>query len=257
MTNFERNESALIEKKIGELIKQPKIGIVDQVYEHNGEEDDSNFEVDLLVDGKTVKEPKCPVLSSGSDTIAVPKKGDKMLAVYTDSANDRPVAFGLSWSNKDRASLGRSGLYKNSFDGAESPSGEGDLHITGYTSYDKTPASNDKRELKAEESVIQISKNPDSNSIEPNNPENPIPAKIEMYDSKKNDQAWISVEMNKVGGEDSDVPWGMKFNIKTGEWRIVGPKGFGISSDGAGNFIWEHKDIVLNEVSGDTGNLSL
>jgi len=39
----------------------------------------------------------------------------------------------------------------------------------------------------------------------------------------------------------------MKFDIKTGEIKIVDPEGYGITSDGFGNFEWEYKTIEFTE----------
>lgn len=256
MTRFERNESALIQKIIDENVKLPVVGIVDQVFEHSASDDDSNWEVNVLINGKTAKLPRIPVHTPGSDIIAPPKVGDKILVTYTGGKSLRPVAFGTGWSNTDRPPLGRAGMYRNRFESGSSPAGSGDLHITGYTSYDETPASNDKRNLNPEETFVQISKHAEGDNMDPSTA-GQLPAKVEMYDSPSNDEAWISVEINKEDGSDSDATWGMKFNIKTGEWKLVGPKGFGITSDGEGNFVWEHKDITFDEISGSTGNLSL
>lgn len=258
MPRFDRNQTSLMEKTISENTSSPKIGIVDQVFEHSASDDDSNWEINVLVDAKTTKHKRVPVHTPGSDVINPPKKGDKILVLYTEGQGSRPVAIGTGWSNKDRPPLGRAGMFRNRFEASDepSPAGVGDLHITGYTKYDKSVASTDKRELKAEETLVQIAKHAEGDNVTPTELNN-LPAKIEMYDSAKNDESWISVEINKENGEDSDATWGMKFNIKTGEWKLVGPKGFGITSDGEGNFVWEHKDITFDEVDGDTGSLSL
>lgn len=256
MTRFDRNQTSLVEKIINENVKQPEIGIVDQVFEHAASDDDSNWEIDALINGKSDTVTRVPVHAPGSETIAPPKVGDKILIVFTDGESLRPVALGNGWSNTDRPPLGRAGMYRNRFESGSSPAGDGDLHITGYTSYDGTPATDDKRNLTPEETFVQISKHVEGDNVDPSTAGD-IPAKIEMYDSPSTDEAWISVEINKEDGADSDATWGMKFNIKTGEWKLVGPSGFGITSDGAGNFVWEHKDITFDEVSGSTGSLSL
>lgn len=256
MPRFDRNQTSLMEKTIRENTSSPKIGIVDQVFEHSATDDDSNWEINVLVDAKTSKLKRVPVHTPGSDVIVPPKKGDKILILFTEGQGSRPVAIGTGFSNKDRPPLGRAGMFRNRFESDTSPAGDGSLHITGYTNYDGEPASTDKRELTPEETFVQITKHAEGENMDPSTAGD-LPAKIEMYDSPKNDTAWISVEINKENGADSDATWGMKFNIKTGEWKLVGPKGFGITSDGEGNFVWEHKDITFDEVSGSTGSLSL
>lgn len=256
MTRFDRTQTALIEKIVRNSTKNSKVGIVDQVFEHSGIDDDSNWEVDVLIDGKTEKLSRVPVHNPGSDIIAPPKNGDKILVTYVEGVTFRPVAFGTGWSNTDRPPVGRAGMYRNRFDSDTSPAGNGDLHLTGYTSYDGDQASTDKRELTPEESFVQITKHAEGENVDPSNPDSPVPAKIEMYDSPSTDEAWITVEINKRDGADSDATWGMKFNIKTGEVKLVDPSGYGFKSDGDGNWTWEYASKTENQVSGG-GSLSL
>lgn len=256
MTEFERRDTTLIDKRIRESTSQPNTGVVSQVYEHSATDDDSNFEVDVVFDNGFSRESRVPVYSSESGKINPPKNGDKVLIIYREGQTENPVAIGTGFSLTDRAPVGLAGMERNEFESGGSPLGDGNLYITGYTSYDGSVASTDKRELNPEETVVQLAKHKNGTNVDPFDSDT-ANAKVEMYDSPKEDKAWISVEINKENGSDSDVTWGMKFNIKTGEWKLVGPSGFGITSDGAGNFVWEHKDITFNEVSGSTGGLSL
>jgi len=257
MPRFDRNQTSLIEKNIRENTKNSKIGIVDQVFEHSAPNDDSNWEIDVLIDGKTTKLNRVPVHTPGSDIITPPRNGDKILIMYTEGDTFNPVAFGTGWSNTDRPPLGRSGMYRNRFTSSpdQSPAGSGDLHITGYTSYDGDVASTDKRDLTVEESLVQITKHEAGDNVTPTDL-NDLPVKVEMFDSADQDKAWVSVEINKVNGNDTDPTWGMKFNIKTGEVKIVDPNGYGFKSDGFGNWTWEYKSKTENQVSG-SGSLSL
>lgn len=59
------------------------------------------------------------------------------------------------------------------------------------------------------------------------------------------------------GDSDSDNKMGAQFDFSTDEFKIADGNQFGIKSDGSGNFTWDHKSINLNEVSGDTGGISL
>lgn len=255
MPRFDRNQSSLIEKLIRENTKSPKIGIVQQVFEHAAPEDDSNFEVNLLLNGGTTELNRVPVLTPSSGTIAPPKNGDKMLVIFADGDSERPISIGTSWSSTDRPPLGRAGIYRNQFESGSSPAGDGNLNITGYTSYDGDVASEDKRELEPEETFVQIAKHTDVENVDPSTAGD-LPAKVEMYDSPKDGEAWISVEINKVGGSDSTATWGMKFNIATGEFKLVDPEGHGITSNGSGKFEWQYKELdFVEKTSG--GDLSI
>lgn len=256
MTKFDRNNKSFIQKEIQEKVKLPRIGVVTQVFEHSSENDDSNWEVEVQFNGGVSQEDRIPFHSPTSESISPPKNGDKVLVIYTDGHTNKPVALSTAWSNKDRPPVGKAGMYRNEFESGLSAAGEGNLYINGYTKYNKSVASYDKRNLNPEETFVQIAKNPSSQNVDPSTKPD-LPAKIEMYDSAKSGDSWISVEINKEGGSDSDATWGMKFNIKTGEWKLVGPKGFGITSDGNGNFVWKHKEIVYDEIAGENGGLSL
>jgi hypothetical protein len=261
MTRFDRTDTSLIESKIRQSTKNPEIGIVDQVFEHKAEDDDSNFEVDLLTEAKTNKIRRVPVLTPGSSAISVPKKGDKMTIFYTEGENFRPIAMGNAYSNTDRPPVGRAGMYKNFFESGDSPAGEGGLNITGYTSFSEDPASIKATDgkvalLDPDEAVVQIAKHRSDRFGDPTQ-EGDVPMKLEVYDSELEDESHIAIGVNKVDGSDSDSTWGIKFDVKTGGWQLVGPTGFGIESDGEGNFTWHHKTIEFNEVSGDTGPLDI
>jgi len=255
MAQFERNQLSLIKKQIEEQVRLPQIGVVTQVFEHAAIDDDSNWEVTVQFDGGVSEEKRIPFHSHATGAITPPKNGDKVLVIYTAGKSRRPIALSVGWSNTDRPPLGQAGMYRNEFESDSSPAGNGNLNITGYTKYDEKVASEDKRNLTPEETFVQISKNERGENIEPS-AAGDLPAKVEMYDSPSTDEAWITVEINKRDGADSDATWGMKFNMKTGAVKLVDPSGYGIVSDGDGNFTWEYESKNENQVSGG-GSLSL
>lgn len=304
MTRFDRTQTSLVEKIVDESTKHPKVGIVDQVFEHSASDDDSNWEIDVLVDGQTTKLTRVPVHTPGSDVIVPPKKGDKIIVVFTEGESFRPLALGTGWSSTDRPPVGRAGMYRNRFEASDdpSPAGTGDLHITGYTGYDQSPASNDKRDLNAEETFIQLTKHAEGDNMDPTTA-GELPVNIELYDSAKNDEAHIKMDANIIdqdenlgldvffnlktgklhvrgendndgdeyelvidvknqtakiiGDSNSGNKMGASFNFDTDEFKIADGNKFGIKSDGAGNFVWDHKSIDFNEVSGSTGGINL
>jgi len=262
MSKFDRSQTALIEKVVDENVEHPRIGRVTQVYEHGAVDDDSNFEVDvdLIGDGEA-DITQVPIISpGGNDTIDIPKVKDKVLVVYSEEGNFQPYVLGTAWTNKDRAPVGRAGMWRKRFDsdGANSPSpaGSGDVFVTGYTGYDKEGSFNSKYDLEPEDALVQITKHSEGDNLNPQDQPD-LPMKLEFYDSPKNDAAHITIELNMDNGSGSDATWGIKFDVKSGEFQIVDPEGFGIHAKGDGNFDWHHKDITMNEVSGPTGPLNL
>ena len=260
MSMFERNAKSMRENSIRQGVEQPRIGKVDEVYEHGAPDDDSNFEANIILEGRENPVRDCPILNPGNNAIDIPEAGDKVMLLYSEDEKSKPYVIDTAWTTKDRPPVGKAGMWKREFniDGstADSMAGSGDIYLTGYTEYDKEASVEPKGARKPEKALVQLAKHPSGGNKIPTDQEN-LPVKVEMYDAPVDGDAHVTVEMNKVGGKDSDATWGIKFDISTGEWQLVGPKGFGISSDGAGNFTWHHKSIDLKEHTSDTGPLSL
>jgi hypothetical protein len=254
MGRFDRNRKTQIEQEIDKNVQYPRIGEVTQVYEHIGKEDTSNFEADVITGGGTEQEQRCPIEMPGSAGIDIPKVGDKVILTYRKDGR-KPFVSDIAYSNEDRPPVGRAGMLRREFESEQSPAGSGNLYLTGHTKYDGNPATTDKAELTAEESLVRVAKR--ANEIAEPTAEDSTPAKVEFYDNPKDGEAYITVEINKDDGSDSDATWGIKFNVADGTFQLVDPEGFGIEAGGDGSFTWHHKSIDFNEVSGSTGPLNL
>jgi len=262
MTQFQRNDRSFIRKLIDEEVDRPNIGRVSEVYEHAGVDDDSNFEVDIELDARTESLSRVQVASSFSDGVSVPKVGDKVIVHYLEDG--KPVVTDTVWTNKDRPPVGLSGMHREQFDSGESGGGGGDLFITGYTEYDERAATAEKPNVQdspeeqaaPQKAVVQIAKHEEGANTRPTD-DNTLPGKVEFYDSPKDGESYISVEINEGADGASEVPWGIRFNIESGEWQLVDENGFGMTCDGDGNFMWYGKTLNHSQPSGDTGPLSL
>jgi hypothetical protein len=254
MVDFDRTKASFIENKIREFVDEPRIGKVLTVYEHLESDDESNFEADVSVDGGTRIERVSPMTQAGSDSIDVPKVGDSVLVEFQAGESAEPVITGYVSTVTDRPPLGKAGMPRNEFESGDSPAGPGNLYTTGYTKYDTDPADVSDEARSPEETFVQIAKRTDT---EPDpSAESDLPAKIEFYDAPAKDEAHITVELNKRDSADTTPTWGMKFNLKTGEVKLIDPSGYGFTSDGDGNWIWEYESKTENQVSGG-GSLSL
>lgn len=307
MGKFDRNNVSLIQKEIRNNVQHPKIGRVDEVFEHGRPKDDSNFEANIIVDGEL--EQECPILNPGNGAIDIPETGDKVLLIYTDEANKKPFVTDTVWTNKDRPPIGKSGMYRRQFrinDSKDpSPSGDGDIFLNGYTEYDKDPNHNSKDSIIPEKSLIQIAKHKEDKNFMPTEQEE-VPVKIELYDAPIDDESHVHLDANVIdkenfgetlgldvfldlksgqlhvrgendndgdeyefvidiknqtakiiGDSNSGNKMGASFNFNTDEFSIADGNKFGIKSDGSGNFVWDHKSIDFNEVSGSTGGINL
>lgn len=254
MVSFDRSKETFIQNKIKERVEKQRTGKVIRVYEHDRAPDTSNFEADVVVDGGTRQQNSATITTSTADTISVPKVGDTVLIEYLAGETDMPVITGFVHTTRDRASLGKSGMDRKRVESGDSPAGSGDIYTTEYTSYDGDPSLEDADSLTPEEVFVQIAKRTDTEA-DPT-AEGALPAKIEFYDAPAKDEAHITVELNKYNSVDSDATWGMRFDLKTGEVKLVDPSGYGIVSDGDGNWTWEYESKTENQVSGG-GSLSL
>jgi hypothetical protein len=252
--NFDRTRSEFIKQKVREEIEQQRTGKVIRVYERSKEDANSNFEADVKLEGGTRLESVTPVATPAGNSISVPKVGDSVLVGFRSGEGNPPIIVGFVSTTVDRPPLGKAGMYRNEFESADSPAGSGNLYMTGYTSYDGNVAQTDKTNLTPEETFVRMAKRPDT-TADPSE-ESAVPAQIEFYDAPAKDEAHITVELNKRDSADSAATWGLRFDLKTGEVKLVDPSGYGFVSDGDGNWTWEYESKSENQVSGG-GSLTL
>jgi len=256
MRSFEQTDTELIRQKASEIIEDTEIGKVIEVYEHAEIGDKSNFEADIVVDG--IKQlTRVPILTQTVGAITPPKIGDFVTVTYLAGETKRPVVTGGTFTDVNRPPLGKAGMIRTETESGPSPLGGGNVYETMYTGYDVDVSNSEENteSRKPEDVYLRWSKRPDEKA-DPREEERSLPFKLEFYDSPANDEAHLSVEINNVGGESSDSTWGMKFDMKTGEVKIADPEGYGIESDGSGNFTWSHKTIDFKEET-DGGSVEL
>lgn len=260
---FDRSQRQQIEDTVKKNKSEPILGTVIQVYEHIGPDDSSNFEADVqILDGSTV-EQTCPIENSGPDAIDIPEAGDKVVVNYR-KGGEKPYVSSTAYSAKDRPPVGTAGTYRRRFDSRSSPAGPGNLYLEANTSYypnseGKRSASIDPDNLRSQASVVRIAKREEG--VADPNKERSVPAKIEFYDSPyepdetgehEDGKSHISVELNYMENQETssndppsnkqtDTTWGMKFDMETGEIKLVDPEGYGIQAHGDGTFTWHIK----------------
>lgn len=276
---FERTDRDFIKNVSNEQISDPKFAKVKRVYEHreqpnpsnDNEGDDSNFEIDVVTDDEEFGERAAPLSAVGSDHIEVPQVGDTVVLDYLDSEGDDPIVRGVGSTVDDRPPVGRAGMSRDRYESGKSAVGTGNMYFTGYTERSRNPAEVDKDFTIPERSWIQIGKHDPT----------PGPIKremagmlIEMRDNPLNDEASITLRGNQVDqnsnegiaidldfttgdlelrAENSTGEFGVNFNTKTGEFTLIDQNGYGIESDGQGNFTWHYESIEHSQ--GTTTNL--
>lgn len=259
MTEFENTDSSFIKRKAKEIQQNPKVGQVTEVIEHRNPTDNSNFELNISTDDDLFTERSVEYTPTGSDQIAVPTVGDSVLLNYEESEGNHPVATKVVSNRKKRPPLGRAGMTRDKFSGPGSPVGTGNIYATGYTQHSSNPAKSDTNT--PEKAWYQIAKH----SPTPD----PIMASdadmlIGMHEDKNADTAEIRLMGSQIDGvetqgvevlldfksgdihlkaENSTGEFGIKFNTKNGTFKVMDQEGYGIESDGAGNFTWHYESI--------------
>jgi hypothetical protein len=259
---FDRNRVSQQKQTINKTTKNAEIGTVTKVFEHIGDDDTSNFEVNVQLEGGVSTEDKVPVEFDGSSAIDVPKVGDKVTLDYRDDGKQAFVT-GTAFSSKNRPPVGRAGVYRREYESGFSPAGLGNLYLSANTTYaNSNPAVDDVRDLTPASSVIRLAKREDG--VPDPNLERDVPAKIEFFDSTYvagSGESHISIELNRKSSTETDKTWGAKFDLATGGWQLADPKGFGIEANGDGTFTWHVKkgegNLNFKEHDSDTGPLDL
>lgn len=264
---FDGTDTDFVKERAKEEISDPKLGRVVRVYEHIDPDDNSNFECDIVVDGQRFENRAIEYLGSHSNQIAAPMVGETVLMIFREGENSPPLLLGMGYTNRDRAPLARAGMYRDVYKAGYSPTGDGDIKVTGYTKYSDNPAIKDVNNLSVEETFYQISK--DTQSPNPSQ-SGEAPMLIEMYDSPPyaKDESRITLEGNvvddddtkslnvsldmkagtvKVEANDAGTSFGLSLDVTTGEVTLIDGDGYGIESDGSGNFTWHHQSINFSE----------
>lgn len=254
MANLNRTRRSFIRQVIEDNTKETRTGKVKRVYEHTLNSDSSNFEADVSVDGGERLERIAPVSTSGPGVIDVPRVGDSVVIEYIAGESPRPIITGFVSTTADRPALGKAGMRRTRLQSDNSPMGNGDVYTTLYSSPDGDTRKVNKNQSTPEDVFVQIAKR--SNDVADPSEEGKLPAKVEFFDSPKQDEAYIEASLNVLDGSATDTTWGFKINAKTGSVKLVDGTGHGLVSDGDGNWTWEYKSKTENKVSGG-GSLSL
>jgi hypothetical protein len=274
MTQFDAEPSARPARQIDEVTERPKYGRVVQVFENAAPPDDdtylSNFEVDVdILDSPEKFERAIPLLCPQSDEVKVPKVGDKVIVEYRGKSKKSAIARQAVHTNEDRPPRGRAGMWRKRVESGESPAGSGDLYVESYTGYDIDPATNefDADKASPQLSFLRLSKKEQDtdNPIDGNT----LPMMIELFDHPAGDDAYISLQGNAVDGDDSKSmevdmnlkdgtirvaatdsnQFGLELDVTNGTFKILDESGYGIESDGDGNFTWHYETVDYNKGS--------
>lgn len=112
MGRFDNTESAYLERKIDSQVSGIQFGEVVEVYEHTQADDNSNFEVDVILRDEAQERREVPIMTARRGEISVPEVGDTVLVGFLDGVSEAPVVLGNIYTDQTRPPLGRAGMYR-------------------------------------------------------------------------------------------------------------------------------------------------
>lgn len=112
MPQFDRTEAGYMEQRIKDLLRMPQVGEIVKVREHTAEDDDTNFECDVLIRGEDQQRRGALLATPGRDALYVPREGDIVLVNFLDGNGESPVVTNVLYTNEKRPPLGTEGTIR-------------------------------------------------------------------------------------------------------------------------------------------------
>lgn len=198
------------------------VGFVTKVYEHDGTENSiSNHEVNVQRRTQDQEFRRIPVLTDHEGSIYVPQKGDAVKVGFLASKTPRPVVEDVIYTDEVRAPLGRSGHWRRRLDDEDGDS----LWLEAEP---KDHSAGDPETLRM--------------AVKKEGLDDPA-ARIEI------DLSGTEPVIRLTRGEDEqgNTDMGLELDFGSGEFKLGDGSGYGIVSDGSGNFDWYYE--TLNEIT--------
>jgi len=206
-----------LRKDILQQQSKSSVGFITKVFEHNDPEDKSNHEVNVQLTNRDEEYRRIPVHTNKSGGVYVPKKNDFVEVGFIGGKTNKPYVAGFAHDIENRAPLGRSGHWRQKFE----QENDNDLYIEAERSDHDSGSPN----------VVRFAVKEDGLS-------DPV-ARIEL-DSSGSD---TTVRLTRGESEQDNTDMGIELNFGSGEFKIGDGSGYGIESDGNGNFTWYENSV--------------
>lgn len=210
---FDRTESSHTERKIQEATMRLQIGTVATVFEHTKKDDNSNFECNVILRDEEKERRRVKIMTPRKGEIHAPEQGDNVVVGFLDGETEDPIILGNYYNIRDRPPLGKAGMYRLK---------RNNLFV----------------EMEPDGKYARVSRKATADD------QSPPDATIEIKENGGN-------PIVKVTGE--DAPMGLRLDLSSGKFKLRDGGGYGIESDGAGNFTWYHESVDFNEGSTMSG----
>lgn len=198
----------------------PTLGRVTKVWaKPDNKPETGNIEVNAITSGRSHEFRRVPFMAfDHPGHTYVPQKDDHVLIQFIGGRGHQPVATDIVYTREDRAPNALAGHWRHQFE-----SDDGKIYIEAETASGEAGDPN----------VIRIAHKDDPLS----EPKTEI--KLDISDGETN----VRVD---VGDDDQ----GLEFDNKTGRFTLLDGGGYGIQSDGKGNFTWRHEEVDF--IDGET-----
>jgi len=196
------------------------LGIVSKVHEHDGTEERlSNHEVNVQLRSRDESFKNVPIHTTYNGSVYIPQEDDVVELGFLKSDTQRPFVANVVYTDTKRAPLGRAGHRRTEYQSDSGPNmyleAEPQDHSAG------------------EPDVLRFAVKEDGLS-------NPV-ARIELDNSGESAQIRLTRGPDETDGTDM----GLELNFDTGAFTLGDGSGYGIESDGNGNFTWYNNDINM------------
>lgn len=191
--------------------KSAEVGRVTKVYD---KEDDvietGNIEVNALIAGESHEYRRIPF--TGFDHPGhtyCPRLGDFITVEFPTGAGGKPIATSVVHNESDRAPNARAGHWRHEFESEDSPN----LYVEAEAA-DSEAGEQDLVRFSLKESGL--------------------------------DKTLAEIRLDKNGNvvlQRGDGENGLSLDADTGGFTLLDDAGYGVESDGSGNFKWYHEDV--------------
>ena len=209
-------------KKANQASDQSIIGFVTKVFEHDGTENVlNNHAVNVQAAARDEEFRRCPVHTTHNGGIYVPQENDAVELNFLNSESSSAYVSNVVYTDQIRAPLGRSGHLRHEFNG----NNENNLYIEAEP---RDHSSGDAETVRM--------------AVKEDGLSDPV-ARIEI-DLSGSEPV---LRMTRGEEEQDNTDMGIELDFGSGEFKIGDGSGYGIESDGDGNFTWYYE--TLNEVT--------
>lgn len=218
-----KSQSEYTSKKAQESVAQNKKGFVTKVHEHDGEEETfTNHQVNVQSSGSDEEFRRVPIYTTHNGAAYVPQVGDVVSIGFSTSDTQSPFVANVLYTLDERPPLARAGHIREEY----VQENNNNLYVEREPRDHSAGSPNTVRMAVKEDGLAD-----------------PL-ARIEI-DLSGSEPV---LRLTRGEAEQGNTNMGLEMDFGSGEFKLGDGSGYGIVSDGNGNFTWHRKDI--NKTSG-------